>query len=165
MDFFEKFAKAKEALAKKQEKRREEQEEREKQIRLEELYVKFHEVGPVKLPLPSLYALKWLDERYGDLEKIDLSSFNQLAAVVWILENQHRAGELGSLGAMEIEAEINKRISEIDAALHLPYLAAVQEIFHVLKKNYLQQQKQLLEPLLDLLDRDSSPPGAKSPSH
>lgn len=159
-DWFDKFEKAKAVWESFHEEEKKAKLDRERRIRVEELYSRFHTVGNVRLPFPSLFALKWLDERFGDFDGIDLSKSAHLAAVIWILENQAAVDEVHAMGKAEIEAAIDRQAAEIPASLHLNYVAAVQDIFTVIKKNYLHHQRQILEEAKALLDSDSTPPGA-----
>lgn len=164
-NMIEKFQLAKEILGNFKSEERRLRLDRERQVRLADLTARTHSAGKITLPLPSLYALQWLSEYFGDLDKVKMEQIRDLAAVVWILENQHEPAAVSSLSREQTKAVIEARMSDIPASRLVDYQACVDDMFSHIKKNSVQRQIEILEAAQKLLEADlrSSPPGDLSP--
>lgn len=162
-DFFDMLDRAKETWKKSYAQRKERRAREAQQIRLEDLTRKFHVLDEeVRLPIPNLFALKWMDEYFGGIDNIDLGNLGKLGAVIWILENQGSVDEIDQMTKEQINNAINRGLSEIPAVLHPRYMMCIDDIFRVIKKNWIQRQKSLLNDLLEQLGNQTS--GAGGPS-
>jgi hypothetical protein len=160
MNWFDKFDKALEVLQRKKEEKKKLKSHRERMLRLEDLSAKFHVLDEdVRLAIPNLYALKWLDTWFGGLENIDLNDITKLASVIWILEHQNASDEINQMTHEQIEHAIDRQLSEIPAVLHPKYLMCIDDIFRMIKKNWITKQKSLYQDLLDQINRDFSGDG------
>ena len=118
------------------------------QMRLEDLTKKYHTVGGVQLPDPTLFALNWLEKRFGDLERISLTNLDHLGAVVFILRHQNDSDMVQRLTPQQVADRIAQTLSGIAAHTQPHYVACIAEIFAALKKNYAQQAEEMLQMAL-----------------
>ena len=141
---------------------RKEDAERLHQIRLQDLHLQMHQVDDVSLPFPNLFAMSWLNKRLNGIDNLNLQNLDQVAAVIWILENQVKPEEITVMTETEIRQAINTRASEIPVTMHMKFLVCIQEVFEYIKKNYSMQTERLLEETLAMLRSDFSSPGASA---
>ena len=152
-NWFDKFDRAKSVREKIREQLAEKRIDRDRRTRLQDLFNKVHKVGPVKIPIPNLFALDWMEKHFNGLDNIDLNDMFSIAAIAWICENQEKDAAMAVL-TMDKEATsqaISLKMTEISAGEQPYYIAAVDEIFRTIKKNLIQHQKAILEEAKALL--------------
>jgi len=125
---------------------------RDERFRAIVLDAKFHAVGRVQLPLPSLYALDWMNAYFGDLDNVNLEKPRHLAAVVWILRHQEFAHDLPGADP-DIERKIGDVASQIGIHEMPEYVICITEIFERIKKKLNRSAISHLEKILELMDQ------------
>lgn len=153
-DFFAKLDLVKELYRKRDDKMVQLKLDRERQVRLRDLGEKYHVTGDIALPLPSFFALEWLENWFDGFDKIDLNKLEHLSTVIFILEMQTAVDEISQMSKAQIKTAIQRNASEIPAVRLPEYRTCAAELFEVLKKNYLQKQQQMLEEVQRLLQTD-----------
>lgn len=140
----------KEVREKKQALKRQQRAAKDRHLAVEDLARRFHRVGKVELPFPTLFSQDQLTRYFGDLEQIDLSNPSHLAAVVWFLENAGNA-DIDRLTRDEKQAAIMARMAKISLEQLDETLECVTQIFLAIKKKSTQAQIQSLQEILRLL--------------
>ena len=133
--------------------------ERKSEKRLQDLFVKVHVYKKnICIPLPNIYAISEINDRYGSIDKIDLGDPKQLAYLLVLLESQESL-EYARLSMEQKEHLVLKRMQEIPAGEQEDYVQAIYEVFLMLKKNSIRKQKAILQQALEILDTEKSPSG------
>jgi hypothetical protein len=131
-----------------------------RRVNIEDLTRQMHRVGKIELPFPTLFAYDQIEKYFGDLEKIDLSKAQHVAAVVFFLKNGSRA-EIAGWHKTQLESAISKQMTCIKAHELVEYVECINQIFLALQKKTLRMQRQMLEKLLQTILAEQ-PPGASS---
>lgn len=111
--------------------------------RVEDLVRKFHQVGKISLPYPTVFADDMIKSYFGDYDKINLNENKHLAALVFFLRNGGTA-EIASLPKPELEARIDATMAEIRLDERDDYIYCISDLYLALKKKSVLDQKAVL---------------------
>lgn len=125
-------------------------------LNVEDLTRRFHELGSVRVPYPTLFAKVQIERHYGGMEKIDLSRDDHVAGVLWFFENGENP-EIADWPREKIEAAIARRMVGMSLAQVPEYAEAVIQIMLAIKKKSNADARRVLETIQTLLGNPASP--------
>lgn len=146
-NIWDKIAQLKDVRKKKEEYYRQKRIAKDRALQVDDLVRRFHRVGKVELPFPSLFTQEQLKKYFGDLEKIDLSNAAHVAAVVFFLEHSDDVSIM-RMTHTELEEAIMARMSKIPFEQLNEYIECITQLFLAIKKKSTQYQISMLENLL-----------------
>lgn len=120
---------------------------RQRATSINDLAARFHQVGEVKLPYPTLFALGQMEQYFGQLDRIDLNQLEHVAAVSFFLRNGADAS-IASLPPADQRKAILSEMAIIPAEALPEYQECLSQIFLALKKKSIQYQTAFLKHYL-----------------
>ena len=126
---------------------------RQRATSVNDLAARFHQVGDVKLPYPTLFSLGQMELHFGKLDRIDLNQFEHVAAVAYFLKNGGNA-DISSLQPVDQKRAILAEMASIPAEALPEYQECISQMFLALKKKSIQYQTAFLRHYLDRLGVD-----------
>jgi len=140
---------------------REQQLAKDRAINVDDLSARFHSVGEVQLPLPTLLSEMMINRRFGSIEKVNFDDIAQLGAVIYFLENGSDA-TMANISSEQLNAAIYERIGNIELHQKEAYQECLLQIYLAVKKKSNLYQIQFIRNFLENLPvPDSAAAGAK----
>ena len=119
--------------------------------RIEDLYIKYHQFNDeISIPIPNLFAEAQIEKHFGSKDKIDFDDNEHIAWLLYILRNQENL-QLIHCTKKEQLISVREIMQEIPVNQKELYQQAIWEMFMALKKNSNQRERELLQPLADML--------------
>lgn len=137
---------------------REQQLAKDRAVNVDDLAARFHSVGKVQLPFPTLLSERMINKRFGSIEKVDFDNVDHLGAVIYFLENGADA-TMANISAAELDTVIFERIAKIDVYQKEEYQECLLQIYLAVKKKSNLYQIQFIKNILEKLQ--AAPAGAK----
>lgn len=120
---------------------------RQRATSVNDLAARLHQVGEIKLPYPTLFALGQMEIYFGKFDRIDLNNLEHVAAVTYFLRNGGNA-DIASLQPASQKKAIFAEMACIPAEALPEYQECISQMFLALKKKSIQYQTAFLKQYL-----------------